>query len=119
MKPEGAKPEQGFRGSPVVGYVRSAEHDDPRLDQWEAGLRRYAAENGYNLVEVVRDEGVSAVAVWKPGLERVLRDVGRGSYAGILVPSSRTLGQTPTAVRRTRQRVEHDGAWLEIVGLTG
>ncbi len=59
---------EGFRGSPVVGDVRSARLGDPQLDEWEAQIRQYAAEMGYNLTAVLRDEGVSAVVVWKPKL---------------------------------------------------
>jgi hypothetical protein len=41
---------KGFVGSPVMGYVRSAKLGDPQLDVWEAEIRAYCAERGYNLV---------------------------------------------------------------------
>jgi len=105
----------GFRGSPVVGYIRSAKLGDPQLDEWEGQIRHYASERGYNLVEVVRDEGVSAVTVWKPELERLISKFTTAGYAGVITPHRSSLAQSPSAVTRTISRIVAAGAWIEFL----
>jgi DNA invertase Pin-like site-specific DNA recombinase len=106
---------RGFVGSAVVGYVRSAKVGDPQLDIWEAEIRGYCAARGYNLVEVVRDDGVSGVAVWKPGLERLIRDIESGGLVGVLIPGYSHLESTQSAQRRIMKRMKEAGAWVQCI----
>ena len=100
----------------MVGYIRSAKLNDPQLDEWEAEIRAHAAERGYNLVEVVRDEGVSGVAVWKPGLERVIRDVECGKYTGIILLGLKHLALASAPVTTVVERVKRAGGWMDPIG---
>jgi DNA invertase Pin-like site-specific DNA recombinase len=106
---------KGFVGSPVVGYIRSAKLGDSQLDVWEAEIRAYCAERGYNLVEVIRDDGVSGVAAWKPGLERLIRDVEDGRLVGVLIPGYAHLESTQNAQKRIIKRMEQAGAWVQCI----
>lgn len=114
---EGIK-EQGFKGSPVVGYVRSAKLGDPRLIEWEAEIHKYATEHGYNLVEIVRDEGVSGVAAWMPGIELVIRSLENGTRVGVITPSIHHLGVSSSRRARLVRRIKRSGAWIEVLAMT-
>lgn len=100
------------RRSPVVGYVRSVQLGDPRLGEWEEQLRRYAAENGLNLVEVVRDEGVSGVAVWKPGLESVIARMEKGAVSGLIILDRLHIAGSRAEEKRLADRVAAASCWI-------
>lgn len=104
-----------FKGSPVVGYIRSARRGDPQLDEWEAQIRAYCAERGYNLVEVVRDEAVSAVTTWKPGLDRILHGIARKQWVGVLAIDCTHLGSPRTVRRRMIKAIEAANGWLYFI----
>jgi hypothetical protein len=112
-------PDTGFPGSPVVAYVRSPRIDDPALDVLEAEIRERAVRQGYNLVRIVRDEGVSGIAAWKPGLEQVIHGMERGKYVGVVLPSLRHLGLGRSAVNRTVDRIRRTGGWIELASGEG
>jgi len=108
-----------FKGSPVVGYIRSARRGDPQLDEWEAQIRAYCAERGYNLVEVVRDEGVSAVASWRPGLEKIIQGAERRGWVGVIVPARRHFGRNDATIRMSIGRLNGAGTWVRILDSPG
>jgi hypothetical protein len=112
-------PDAEFRGSPVVAYVRSPRIDDPALDVLEAEIRERAVRQGYNLVRIVRDEGVSGIAAWKPGLEQVIHGMERGKYVGVVLPSLRHLGLGRSAVNRIVDRIRRTGGWIELASGEG
>jgi hypothetical protein len=102
-------------GSPVVGYVRSARLNDPELDLLEARIRQYAAEHGYNLVKVFREEGISSVAAWRPELEKLIRGLERREWVGAIVLDATHWSSRPTVARRIQERVEQTGFWSVTV----
>lgn len=63
----------------AIGYVRVSTEDQVRegvsLDAQEARLRAFCEAKGWNLVEVVRDEGRSAKDLNRPGLQRILAEL--------------------------------------------
>jgi hypothetical protein len=103
-----------YRGSPVVGYVRSAKFKDPKLDELEARIRNYAEERGYNLITVRREEGISGVAAHKPMLEQIIREVAVRKYVGVIVPSEEHLSSKPSIAHHVNSRIEHAGGWVEV-----
>jgi hypothetical protein len=100
--------ERGFRGSLVAGYIRSPKRGDPLLDDWETQIRMYATAWGYNLAEVIRDDGISAVAAWKPGLASILRS----NYAGVITPSLHQLGVNEGSIQRILRYMYSRGIWI-------
>ncbi len=55
------------------------------LDAQEADLRRTAELQGWDVVELVRDEGLSAKTLERPGLQRALRAIARDDADGLVV----------------------------------
>jgi hypothetical protein len=109
------QPPHGY-GSPVVGYVRSPRLQDPELDELEVHLRLYAQEHGYNLVAVLREEGISSIAAWRPELERLLRGLERREWVGVLIPSEAHLSHLSSVARRLARRIAAAGGWLGKIG---
>jgi site-specific DNA recombinase len=60
----------------VAGYVRVSTDDQVRegvsLGAQQAKLEAYCVVKDWTLVEVIRDEGVSAKSLKRPGLQRLL-----------------------------------------------
>lgn len=106
--------DEGYKTSPVVGYVRSAMLNDPRLDEWEAQIRTYAAERGYNLVRVYREEATSGTRNVKPILQQILDSVHVGRYVGLITPSLAHLSSTPSAAARIVHQINHN-AWIQFL----
>lgn len=104
----------GF-GSPVVGYVRSVHPDDAKLDEYAASIRTYAEQHGLRLVEIVRDEGTSAVAAWRPIFDRLVDDLDSGRYAGVIIPSLDQLGRPRNAALRALGRLRATSAWVAFL----
>jgi hypothetical protein len=103
-------------GSPVVGYVRSPRLNDSELDVLEARIREYAAEHGYNLVKVFREEGISSVAAWRPELEKLIRGLERHEWVGVIVPDEGHWSNRLAVLKRIRGRLEQSGTWAVSIG---
>jgi hypothetical protein len=110
-----AAAESSFRGSPVIGYVRSAVQGDALLDEFVEQIQRYAVDNGLHLADVVRDEGTSAVAAWRPMFDRLVSDLGRSRYAGVIIPSLNQLGRPRAAALRNLARLRATSAWVAFL----
>lgn len=106
---------QPYRGSPVAGYMRSAKWNDPRMAKWEAGIRTYAAERGYNLTALVREEGVSGVAIWKPKLQQLIADTLDRKYIGIIAPSVQHLHIRASNSARIIAQISVTDAWISFL----
>jgi site-specific DNA recombinase len=63
----------------VYGYTRVSTDEQARdgvsLAMQQAKLEAYAVVKDWTLVEVIRDEGVSAKSLWRPGLERMVAQI--------------------------------------------
>lgn len=103
-----------FRGSPVVGYVRSiagGAEQEALVQQ----VRSYAHDRGLWIAEVICDQGTSAVAVWRPLLERLIRDLEQCRFSGVIVPALSHLGTPRSGALRVLQRIEATSAWVAFV----
>ena len=110
------KPHPKPYGSPVVGYVRSARRGDPALDEAEAQIRAYCAEQGWNLAKVFREEGISSVAAWRPQFEEMVRGLERREWVGVVIVTRRDLSSLTSKAAKLAKRVE-DCARLTILHL--
>jgi DNA invertase Pin-like site-specific DNA recombinase len=67
----------------AIGYIRVSTEDQARegvsLDNQESKVRAYADLHGLELVDVIRDEGVSGKSLERPGFERLqgILDAGK------------------------------------------
>ena len=104
-----------YKGSPVVGYLRTARLDDQRIDSWEVKMRNFASAWGYNLTDIRRDVGRSGASVWKPELEKVISCLTKGRYVGAIILSCQHLGVTPSQQRRVVARAAKVGAWISCI----
>lgn len=101
--------------SPVVGYVRSARTNDPRLYDWEVQIRAYAAECGYYLTVIIRDEGVSGVAPVREGLNELIRQVNDSPIVGVITPSPTHFAASATSAKRIYERITLAGSWVHFI----
>jgi hypothetical protein len=63
---------------------------------------------------VVRDEGVSGVAAWKPGLERAVQQAQAGQIVGVILINNNHLASGESAVARLLGRLR-SAAWTDQV----
>src|SRR5215210_5845314 len=72
----------------VILYARVSSDEQARhgysLDQQIGALREWAAREGYEVLEEVRDEGWSGAYLERPGLDRV-RDLVEAGGVGMVV----------------------------------
>jgi site-specific DNA recombinase len=100
----------------AVGYVRVSTayqvEDGVSLDAQEERLRSWAAANGYDLVAVYRDEGVSGKrADNRPGLQRALSEACKSKGVLVTFSLSRLARSTRDAID-IAERLEKCGAEL-------
>jgi DNA invertase Pin-like site-specific DNA recombinase len=73
----------------MIAYARVSTEEQAALGfglpAQEADLRRAAELHGWELIELVRDEGLSAKTLARPGLQRALRAIARGEADGLVV----------------------------------
>jgi site-specific DNA recombinase len=73
----------------VVGYTRVSTEDQQRegisLSMQEAKIQAYASVKDWTVVEVIRDEGLSAKSLKRPGLQQLLALIEAGCIEGIIV----------------------------------
>jgi DNA invertase Pin-like site-specific DNA recombinase len=73
----------------MVGYLRVSTEEQAQhgygLDAQEHELRRAADFYGWELLELVRDEGLSGSTLERPGLQRALAMVAAGDADGLVV----------------------------------
>ena len=100
-------------GSPVVGYVRSPRLNDPALDEAEAQIRAYCAEQGWNLAKIFREEGVSSVAAWRPQFEGVVRGLKQREWVGLVLVCLDSLSSNGQVRARLVSRVKLHG-WITV-----
>src|SRR5437764_15262805 len=75
-------------GSVVLGYVRVSTTEQAGngygLDAQEIAIRDECARRGWQLLEVVRDEGASAKSLDRPGLRSALERIAAGEAVGLI-----------------------------------
>lgn len=73
----------------LIAYLRVSTEEQADhgygLDAQELELRRTFEFRGWELHELVRDEGVSGATMERPGLQRALRAIAKGDADGLVV----------------------------------
>lgn len=73
----------------AIGYIRVSTEDQARegisLDNQEAKIKAYATLNGLDLVEIVKDAGISGKTLNRPGIARVLKMIEAREIEAIIV----------------------------------
>ena len=72
----------------VLGYVRVSTSEQAAsglgLAAQEAAIRHHCERNGWELVDLVHDDGVSAKDLKRPGLRHALERIASGEVAGLV-----------------------------------
>ena len=72
----------------VIGYVRVSTEEQADsglgLEAQERRIRAYCELKGVELVDVVRDEGISGTTLKRPGLKRALRAIAKHQVDGLV-----------------------------------
>lgn len=73
----------------AIGYIRVSTEDQVRegisLDHQEDKIRAYASLNDLDLMEILRDEGISGKDLNRKGMARLLEMVEKGKVGNIIV----------------------------------
>jgi len=81
---------QDNRNAVIYARIHKLSADSPELDRQVVCLRRYAKENGFNVVEVITDVG-SSIDASRKGLRRLLELTASGTIKYVLVTSKDRL----------------------------
>ncbi len=92
----------------IVGYCRVATKDQAKLQTQKDDIMRYAKENGYDIISIISDSGVSGIQN-VAGMEHLLCLAQRGDIDAILCTEPSRIS------RDTEQYLE----WLEAMHSTG
>jgi site-specific DNA recombinase len=73
----------------AIGYIRVSTEDQAKegvsLDNQESKIKSYASLNDLDLIEVIRDEGVSGKSLDREGMTRLLDMVDNGEVDTVIV----------------------------------
>lgn len=96
------RPPKGAELAPIcVGIVRcSTDMQEHSIEDQEAEIRTWAADNRHELVEVFRDEGISASELDRPGIRALLRFLETSPRTGTLVMWKRNRLARPADPRQ-------------------
>ncbi|MGO9139146.1 MAG: recombinase family protein [Syntrophales bacterium] len=72
----------------AIGYIRVSTEDQARegisLDNQDSKVRAYADLHGLDLVDVIRDEGISGKSLERPGFERLQGILNSGKAQAVI-----------------------------------
>lgn len=75
------------RAPRIIGYVRVSTQEQADsglgLEAQERKLHAAAELHGWELVDVIRDEGISGATLKRPGLRKAMRAIARGNADGL------------------------------------
>ncbi len=105
----------------VIGYVRVSTNEQAEtgvsLEAQEQKIRGYCELNGWECVEVVRDDGYSAKDLKRPGLKRILEELPQSGrcFEGIVVAKlDRLTRAVRDLLRLTELADKHKVALISI-----
>jgi DNA invertase Pin-like site-specific DNA recombinase len=85
----GIKTKSGGGIMKAIGYIRVSTEDQARegisLDNQESKIKAYADLNGFELVDVIKDEGVSGKTMDRPGMNRINAMIETGEIDAVIV----------------------------------
>ncbi len=102
-----------------VSTAEQAAAGHHSLDAQEGLCRRYAADRGYDVAEVIRDEGYSGRTTLRPGFKRLLEYTGTTPPArinAILVQDTSRVGRDTTEYLLFRRDLQQRG--IELIAVT-
>lgn len=83
------------------------------LDDQERDLRRHCEQHGYELVEVIRDEGESGTLKHRPGLLRMIERAKSGAADVVVYPKIDRLGRDALIILQTLEFIRSQGIPVE------
>jgi site-specific DNA recombinase len=103
----------GHGSSRVILYARVSTEEQARsgysLAQQLEALREYAAREGYEVLEEVKDSGQSGASLERPGLERVRDLVAGGGVSVVLAQDRDRFAREPAYLYLLKKEFEeHD-----------
>jgi site-specific DNA recombinase len=102
----------------AVGYLRvssEAQVENYSLGTQEEDIRRYCAEKGYELLDVVREVYTAMVLEARPVLRQVRKDIQAGRVDVVVVWHRDRLSRDPEARIELRLEADRHGARYESV----
>lgn len=100
-----------MRNAVIYARFSSDKQDEASIDAQVRACREYAAAKNFIILEVYADEAVSGKTASRKAYQRMLRDVGRGTFDTILIHKydrvARNLGEHVNLEKRLKdKRVE-------------
>lgn len=98
----------------AAAYVRVSteeQSDGWSMEGQEQQIRDYAARNGYEIVQVYRDE-VSGSKDKRPGFERMMLDAHSRLFSAIIVLHTSRLFRNIALSRRYKDELRNNLGWL-------
>ena len=102
----------------VVLYCRVSSEEQVRgysLNQQEEALREHAASEGWEVLEVVRDEGHSGAYLERPGLDRVRDLVEAGGVSMVVSQDADRITRDPGHRMLLDEEFDKRGCKLEAL----
>jgi DNA invertase Pin-like site-specific DNA recombinase len=96
----------------VIGYCRVSTEDQVQgssLDQQKEQIEAEAKRRGWELVEIVEDQGKSAKSLKRPGIRRVLEALSRGEAQGLVVSKLDRLSRSMHDFSGMLERARKEG----------
>ena len=109
MTDRSASPSPGRRAAVYLRTGRLAEMIESDLEP----LQAYAAERGYQIVDVYRDEGKSGWDRKRAGLARLRADAAQGRFDVVLVAHHKRLAATQVDAQAIIEELERHGVTVE------
>jgi DNA invertase Pin-like site-specific DNA recombinase len=108
-------------GTVVLGYVRVSTAEQAGngygLEAQETVIRDECARRGWQLLDVIRDEGASAKSLDRPGLRQALERIAAGEAGGLLAAKLDRLSRSVVDFGVLLERFEDAGATLVALDL--
>jgi DNA invertase Pin-like site-specific DNA recombinase len=104
----------------VVIYARSATwHPDGKknIDDQVSVLKKFADEQGYEVVKEYREEGVSGTRLNRPELDKLKEDAAENTWKIVLVSDHSRLARSPIVYSAIIQELSEKGIEVEVVSI--
>jgi len=94
----------------AIGYIRSATRNASALKRQRNAIRAHCRLNGWSLVHIYADDGVSGITLNRPGLDTALSGLRAGSV--LVITASGRLFRRVDAFAALKTRIAVTGARL-------
>lgn len=86
-------------------YARTAVAAAEEIEAQVAPCRRYAAEQGWRVVKVYEENGLSGAALSRPGLQAAMSDAGNGEFDILLAATVKRLSRNAADLITVREHL--------------